>query len=123
MNKNAKSPLFFLYHIKESTEAIAVHIQEGKESFLTNRTVKMAVLRELEIIGEAINKLPDELKNKYPSVPWRDITDFRNILAHHYWGIDLETVWNIIHNSDKLPDLKTQIEMGIQELENQIYSD
>lgn len=120
MNKKPKSPLFFLYHIKESIEAIAIHIQHGKESFLTNRTVKMAVLRELEIIGEAANKLPDELKNQYPSVPWRDITDFRNILAHHYWAIDLETVWNIIHNPDKLPDLKTQVETCIHELENRI---
>ena len=122
MNKQ-KSPLFFLYHIKESIEAIAIHIQHGKESFLTNRTVKMAVLRELEIIGEAANKLPDELKKQYPSVPWRDITDFRNILAHHYWAIDLETVWNIIHNSDKLPDLKIQVEICIQELENRTSED
>lgn len=118
MNKKPKSPLFFLYHIKESIEAIAIHIQQGKQSFLTNRTVQMAVIRELEIIGEAANKLPDEVKNKYPSVPWRDMTDFRNILAHHYWAIDLETVWNIIHNRDKLPDLKTQVEICIQELEN-----
>lgn len=119
MNKKPKSPLFFLYHIKESIEAITIHIQQGKQSFLTNRTVQMAVLRELEIIGEAANKLPDDLKNQYPSVPWRDITDFRNILAHHYWAIDLETVWNIIHTPDKLPDLKAQVEICIQELENQ----
>lgn len=123
MNKKPKSPLFFLYHIKESIEAIAIHIQQGKQSFLTNRTVQMAVLRELEIIGEAANKLPDDLKKQYPSVPWRDITDFRNILAHHYWAIDLETVWNIIHTPDKLPDLKAQVEICIQELENQADGD
>ena len=65
MSKVPKSPLFFLYHIKESIEAISIHIQEVKQSFLTNRTVIMAVIRELEIIGEAVNKLPDEFKNKY----------------------------------------------------------
>lgn len=70
----------------------------------------------LEIIGEAANKLPDEFKNKYPSVPWRDITDLRNILAHRYWAIDLETVWNIIHNRDRLPDLKAQVKTCIQDL-------
>lgn len=118
MSKVTKSPLFFLYHIKESIEAITIHIQEGKQSFLTNRTVKMAVLRELEIIGEAVNKLPNEFKDSYPLVPWRDIGDFRNVLAHHYWGIDLETVWNVIHNPDKLPDLKIHVENLIQELEN-----
>ncbi len=121
MSKTPKSPLFFLYHIKESIEAIAIHIQEGKQSFLTNRTVTMAVIRELEIIGEAVNKLPDEFKNKYPLVPWRDIGDFRNVLAHHYWGIDLETVWNIIHNSDKLPDLKNHVETCIQDVENHSF--
>ena len=115
-NNNPKSPLFFLYRIKESIDAIAIHIQQGKESFLINRTVKMAVIRELEIIGEAANKLPDEFKNEYPSVPWRDITDFRNVLAHHYWAIDLETVWNIIQNTDKLPSLKSQVEICIQKL-------
>ncbi|TAO01281.1 MAG: DUF86 domain-containing protein [Phormidium sp. SL48-SHIP] len=123
MNNKPRYPLFFLYHIKESIEAIAIHIQQGKQVFLTNRTVQMAVLRELEIIGEAANKLPDELKNQYPSVPWRDMTDFRNILAHHYWAIDLETVWNIIHNRDKLPDLKIQVKICIQDLENRIDED
>ncbi|MGL5509691.1 MAG: HepT-like ribonuclease domain-containing protein [Microcoleaceae cyanobacterium] len=116
MNKKPKTALFFLYHIKESIEAIAVHIQEGKQSFLTNRTVQMAVLRELEIIGEATNKLPDDLKNHYSSIPWRDIIDLRNILAHHYWAIELETVWNIIQNSDQLTNLKNQVEICIQEL-------
>ena len=116
MNKKPKTALFFLYHIKESIEAIAVHIQEGKQSFLTNRTVQMAVLRELEIIGEATNKLPDDLKNHYSSIPWRDIIDLRNILAHHYWAIELETVWNIIENSDQLTNLKNQVEICIQEL-------
>ncbi|MGL6282940.1 MAG: HepT-like ribonuclease domain-containing protein [Microcoleaceae cyanobacterium] len=116
MNKKPKTPLFFLYHIKESIEAIAVHIQEGKQSFLTNRTVQMAVLRELEIIGEATNKLPDDLKNHYSSIPWRDIIDLRNILAHHYWAIELETVWNIIQNSDQLTNLKNQVEICIEEL-------
>ncbi|MBP0029248.1 DUF86 domain-containing protein [Roseofilum sp. Guam] len=123
MNKPQKSPLFFLYHIKESIAAIDIHIQQGKQSFLTNRTVQMAVLRELEIIGEASNKIPDELKDRYPSIPWRDITDFRNMLAHHYWAIDLETVWNIIQNPDKLPDLKNQVEICIQELENKASGD
>jgi len=119
MTYQPKSPLFFLYHIKESIEAIAIHIQGGKEVVLTNRTVQMAVLRELEIIGEAANKLPQELTDQYPLIPWRDIVDFRNILAHHYWAVDLETVWNIIQNSDKLLDLKTQVDRFIQELENQ----
>lgn len=57
------------------------------------------------------------------SLPWRNITDFRNIIAHYYWAIDLETVWNIIHNRDKLPDSKNQVKTCIQDLEHRIDED
>ena len=117
MAKQKKNPLFFLYHIKESIEAICVHLSDGKESFFHNRTVQMAVLKELEIIGEAANNIPEELQQKYSSVPWRDIIDFRNILAHHYWAIDLNTVWNIINEQDKLPEVNLKINLIIDELE------
>ncbi len=120
MNKTPKSPLFFLCHIQESIDAIYIHIQEGKEVFLQNRTVHMAVIRELEIIGEAVSKLSENFKNKYPAIPWRDIKDFRNILAHNYWSINLETVWNIIDNPEKLPDLKDKIQLCIKELNDTI---
>lgn len=120
MNNTPKSPLFFLYHIQESIDAIYIHIQQGKEVFLNNRTIYMAVMRELEIIGEAVSKLPESFKNKYPSIPWRDIKDFRNILAHNYWSIDLETVWNIIDNPEKLPDLRKKIQFCIKELNDRL---
>ena len=53
-----------------------------------------AVIREFEIIGEAVAKLPEEVKQKYTAVAWRDIKDFRNLLIHEYFGVDLEIVWN-----------------------------
>jgi uncharacterized protein with HEPN domain len=57
-----------------------------------------AVIREFEIIGEAVGKLGSELKQAYPDVPWQDFKDFRNLLVHEYFGVDLEIVWNTIHN-------------------------
>jgi uncharacterized protein with HEPN domain len=67
-----------------------------------------AVVRNFEIIGEAANKISQEIKEKYPSVEWRKISDFRNILAHEYFGIDYEIMWDIIKN--KLPRLQKNIQ-------------
>jgi len=62
-----------------------------------------AIIRNLEIIGEAANRIPQEIKNKYSTVEWRKIINFRNILAHEYFGVDYEILWQII--TEKLPEL------------------
>ena len=60
----------------------------------------------LQTIEEAVNQLPDELKERHPEIPWRDIVDFRNLLAHAYWQIDLTTVWTILEPKRELESLK-----------------
>lgn len=67
------------------------------ESFRKDRMRYAAVIREFEVIGEAVGKLPEELKAQYPEVPWREIKDFRNILIHEYFGVDPRIIWNAIH--------------------------
>jgi uncharacterized protein with HEPN domain len=67
-----------------------------------------AVVRSLEIIGEAVKNVPIEVKEKYPDVEWRKIAATRDVIIHRYFGIDYETIWDIIFN--KLPTLKMQIE-------------
>ena len=62
-----------------------------------------AVIREFEIIGEAVGKLEDHVKERYPEIAWQDIKDFRNLLIHEYFGVDLEIVWTVIQND--LPQL------------------
>jgi uncharacterized protein with HEPN domain len=57
-----------------------------------------AVLRNLEIIGEAVKNISEETRKKYPKVKWRKIAGFRNIVAHEYFGINDETVWDIVEN-------------------------
>lgn len=66
-----------------------------------------AIIRNFEIIGEAASKVPEDLRRKYPSVEWRKIADFRNVLAHQYFGIDYEIMWDIIKT--KLPPLREGI--------------
>ncbi|MFA5111096.1 MAG: HepT-like ribonuclease domain-containing protein, partial [Desulfobaccales bacterium] len=66
-----------------------------------------AVIRNLEIIGEAARRLPEEIRIKFPDVEWHKIISLRNILIHEYPGIDLETIWDIIEN--KLPPVKIQV--------------
>ena len=68
------------------------------DQFCNDRKTYSAVIREFEIIGEAVGKLPEELKGKRPEVEWQDIKDFRNLLSHEYFGVDLEIVWKIIED-------------------------
>lgn len=75
--------------------------------FKRNKLVIDAVVRNLEIIGEAAKNIPANIKNRFPDIEWKKISGLRNILIHEYFGIDLQILWDIIKN--KLPDLKKQI--------------
>ncbi|MDX2040861.1 MAG: DUF86 domain-containing protein [Acidobacteriota bacterium] len=66
-----------------------------------------AVIRNLQIIGEAVKNVPDEIRQQYPETEWKKIAGVRDILIHRYFGIDLEIIWDIIQN--KLPLLANQI--------------
>ncbi len=76
--------------------------------FIKDELVQDGVLRNLEIVGEAIKKIPDEIKNIKPQIEWRKIAGLRDILVHGYFGIDLEIVWDVVKN--KIPGLKQEIE-------------
>ena len=62
----------------------------------------------LEIIGEAAKGIPEDLRSKYPAIPWRDITGARDVLVHEYFRIDLEMAWDMVH--EDLPALKQEVE-------------
>jgi uncharacterized protein with HEPN domain len=72
-----------------------------------------AVIRNLEIIGEASKRVPEEVRSKYPNVEWRKTAGLRDILAHEYFGVDKEIIWDVIHN--KLPVLEKQIKQMLEE--------
>ncbi len=85
------------------------------EDFINDRKTYSATIRELEIIGEAVSKLSDELKEQYPNVLWQQIKSFRNKLVHEYFGIDSVIVWDVVKN--ELPMLKSQIVDILRNLE------
>lgn len=99
----------FFQDISESIHA-ATDFVKGYNfaSFSKDRKTKSAVIRELEIVGEASSRISLDKKNEYPGVPWRLLKDFRNVLAHEYFGVNEEIVWDIVSN--KLPALKEQID-------------
>lgn len=98
----------FLRDIPDSISAIESFLEGiDREEFAADRKTFSATIRELEIIGEASGKIPDRIKSRYADVPWRMLKDFRNVLAHHYFGINVDIIWDIVQR--KLPDLKRQV--------------
>jgi len=94
----------YLADIIESGTAIQEYIQGCSfQDFFHDRKTYSAVIREFEIIGEAVGKLPETIKQQRPEVEWQDIKDFRNLLLHEYFGVDLEIIWQVIQSD--LPKL------------------
>lgn len=77
-------------------------------TFINNELVYDAVLRNLEIIGEATKNIPPEVRQRFPSINWRGITGLRDILAHAYFALDDETLWDVVKN--KVPILLNVIQ-------------
>ena len=78
-----------------------------KDKFQNNKLKQNAIIRSLEIIGEAVKNIPDSFRDKHPDIPWRKIAGFRDILSHAYFGVSIDRVWNIIEKD--LPELKEKI--------------
>ncbi len=113
MKKGAKA---FLDHILTSIELIEGYV-EGKslEDFMNSIGLQDQVIRRLEIIGEAVKNLPNDLKSRYPAVPWKQIAGMRDVMIHKYFGVDIPLVWKVVKK--ELPKLKAEVIKIAKELE------
>lgn len=102
-----KDDRVYLTHILESIENIEEFVEPGLEEFYSSKLIYHAVIRNLEIIGEATKKISQEFRNKNDNIPWREMAGLRDVLIHDYFGVDLRIVWNVVEI--ELPKIKTKI--------------
>ncbi len=108
MKKSERTFIHFLDDIVESISKILNYTKSYDfEKFKSDDRTVDAVIRNLEIIGEASNKIPKNVRDKYPSVPWEEMYRMRNKAIHEYFGVDYEIVWDIVVNY--LPENLNQI--------------
>ena len=107
----------FIGHIWESIERIE-QVTHGitRSDFMRSVPIQDAVIRRLEIMGEATKNLPKDFLTQYPQVRWHEMARMRDKLIHHYFGVDLKITWNVVKKD--LPDLKRKINKIIKDLEN-----
>jgi uncharacterized protein with HEPN domain len=104
----------YLEHIVECIRRIEENTGKGREEFLQSHTLQDAVLRNLQTMSEATQRLSDDSRAKHPQIEWSRIAAFRNVLVHNYLGLDLEIVWGITQRD--VPELKTAISAILNEI-------
>lgn len=110
----SKSPIDYLRHILDECNYIVSVIKDDtvKNDLLDDETLKRAVVRSLEIIGEAIKKIPADFKARWTEISWRNMAGMRDKLIHDYMGVNYSIVWDVVKNI--VPVLKKQIEAIIE---------
>ncbi len=102
---NDKDELAYIGHIQEAIGAIEKYLEGVDfEKFSQNGMIFDAVTRELEIIGEAANRISDDFQKQYPDIPWRKVIGMRNTITHEYFGINKRVIWKTC--KENLPELE-----------------
>jgi uncharacterized protein with HEPN domain len=103
-----KSDDLYLVDIEERVRRVHASAAEGRDTFFASLEKQDAILHNLQLLGESVKRISEELKGRHPEVPWRDIAAFRNVVVHDYLGVDLELMWRIV--VERIPELRLQIE-------------
>lgn len=96
-----------LLDILEAVERIEKYARRGKSEFLQDELIQVWMVNHITMIGEACRALPEDFQAGHANVPWADIIAMRNLLIHHYFGIDEEAVWSVVERD--IPELKMNI--------------
>jgi len=110
-----RSPAERLRDILEAIERIERYTAQGRAAFDSDELIQSWVVRHLQIIGEAANALPEEVRVLDAAVPWRNMIGMRHILVHHYFVIDLDVTWDVV--VEHLPGLKSAVVALLAQLE------
>jgi uncharacterized protein with HEPN domain len=104
-----RTDIEYLADTKEAVLRINTYIQDLTfEQFIEDKKTQDAVVRNLEVIGEAAKNISEELKSRSPQIPWKDLAGVRDKLIHHYFGVNFDVVWNIARQ--ELPDVLSRLE-------------
>lgn len=107
-------PRLYVIHILECIGKIEEFTRDGRDWFFQSDMGQFAVLYALQTMAESTQRLPTDLKDRHPEVPWTDISGFRNVLAHDYLHVDIKRIWKIVEKD--LPALKAAIQKIEREL-------
>jgi uncharacterized protein with HEPN domain len=104
-----------LRDIQEAIAKIEKYAVRGRQVFDEDELIQTWILHHLQIIGEAGNSMSEMFKNQYSEIPWQDMADFRNILVHEYFRIDVDIIWSIVER--ELPYLKENVNCILQKIQ------
>ncbi len=105
--------LVYLRHIRDALARIRAYTAAGKRGFMSDTMVQDATIRNLEIIGEAAKRVSADFRTRYSDVPWSRMAGMRDVLIHHYMGVDLETVWDVV--ASRLDTIERHLETILAE--------
>jgi len=91
-----KNDKLYLTHILECITNIESYIPNGKDDFFSSKLIQDAVIRNLEIIGEATKRISKDLREQHTHIPWSEMAGLRDVLIHNYFGVDNRIVWNVV---------------------------
>lgn len=109
-----KDDTVYLKHIYECIRRIQENITGGRDKFMASHTLQDAVLRNLQTMTEATQRLSERLKSTHPEIEWARIVAFRNVLVHNYLGVDMDSIWEVLKRD--VPALKQTVLSMLKEI-------
>ena len=109
-----KDDRVYFLHIRDAIDRTSDYTSGGKEAFFADRKTQDAVVRNLEVIGEAVKHVSAGLKAAHPDIPWQRIAGMRDKMIHDYFGVDIEKVW--LTAIEDLPPLQAEVKKILAEL-------
>ncbi len=106
-----KDDALYLHHMLERCRRIARFIAPGREAFAASEELQDAVIRNIEVIGEAAKHVSANARGRLAALDWKAICGMRDVLIHDYIGVDLDEVWNVA--SDRIPELQAALEQDL----------